>query len=242
MNTYSIDGFEDTGNTLDYGEYTALNLSKGGKFYAGHKLNCREGKYDPIVFGVKKQHLKVELNHRNIVEFIGVFDDDPIILVMEGMETSLDVLLKKKIQFPDTHVLYDVSMGLFYLHQIRLVHGNLASYNVLVNNNSLGSVRAKITDTRIDKTPITWVHYMPPEAQGKEPEYSTALDVFSFGHLAMCTMNHDLEVFLPPTSELVKTSELDRRINYINRLENGRTDRTLILLIKNCLSDNKGER
>ena len=146
------------------------------------------------------------LHHPNITQFLGLCflpGTRLPLLVMERLETSLDDLLEHMPNLPlslKRSVLEDVARGLLYLHnrQPPVIHRDLTSKNVLLTS----SLVAKITDMgnsrivsmrpgqmarTLTQYPGTLV-YMPPEAQDATHRYGAAMDVFSFGHLALYTL------------------------------------------------------
>ena len=156
--------------------------------------------------------LMSSLRHPNITQFLGICflpGTQLPLLVMERLETSLDDLLEHIPNLPlslKRSVLEDVSSGLLYLHDMQppVVHRDLTSKNVLLTS----SLVAKITDmgnSRIISVrpgemarPLTecpgTLIYMPPEAQDDIHRYGPALDIFSFGHLALYTVTQVREV------------------------------------------------
>jgi serine/threonine protein kinase len=122
---------------------------------------------------------------------------------MEQLETSLDDLLELMPNLPlsfKRSVLEDVASGLLYLHErpSPVIHRDLTAKNVLLTS----SLVAKITDMgnscivdmrpgqmarTLTEFPGTFV-YMPPEALDDRHRYGPALDIFSFGHLALFTI------------------------------------------------------
>ena len=150
--------------------------------------------------------LMSSLHHPNITQFLGLCflpGTRLPLLVMERLETSLDDLLEHMPNLPlslKRSVLEDVACGLLYLHNRHppVIHRDLTSKNVLLTS----SLVAKITDMgnsrivtmrpgqmarTLTKYPGTLV-YMPPEAQDDTHRYGSAMDVFSFGHLALYTI------------------------------------------------------
>ena len=92
------------------------------------------------------------IRHPNIVQFMGVYYTercDLPIMVMELMDTSLKSFIEnnqsKIAMETKLAILYDVSLGLSYLHGRRpaVVHRDLSSNNVLL---SKGHLVAKISD------------------------------------------------------------------------------------------------
>lgn len=163
---------------------------------------------------VEECKLLAGLHHPHVVKFLGVYFSPPAhlpVLLMEKLETSLDDVLTKydqsnpQISRPDIplvlklSVLLDVVRGLHYLHtQIPtpVVHRDLSAKNILLDS----QMRAKISDLgnarfigtgnhqSLTQVPGTQV-YMPPECVGDLLQYGPKLDIFSFGHLALYTLN-----------------------------------------------------
>ena len=146
------------------------------------------------------------LRHPNIVQFLGVHygrDRYDLTLVMERMHMDLETALKR---FPDIslsiklRILLDASYGLLHLHchTPPIVHRDFTATNILLSPD----MRAKIADLGVSKildlSPQQFskhtkcpgaLAYMPPEALQENPVYDVKLDVFSFGHLALYTVN-----------------------------------------------------
>jgi serine/threonine protein kinase len=148
--------------------------------------------------------LMSSLHHPNITQFLGICylpETRLPLLVMERLETSLDDLLEHMPNLPlslKRSVLEDVASGLLYLHDrpSPVIHRDLTAKNVLLTS----SLVAKITDMgnsciidpgqmarTLSKLPGTLV-YMPPEAMDDRHRYGPAMDIFSFGHLALFTL------------------------------------------------------
>jgi serine/threonine-protein kinase/endoribonuclease IRE1 len=80
---------------------------------------------------------------------------------LELCETSLDKLFladdnAKKYRGPamppDTEVLYQLAIGLEYIHQMELIHGNIKPENVLIHVDSTGKVTVKWADFGLSKS------------------------------------------------------------------------------------------
>ena len=91
-------------------------------------------------------------------------------------------------------ILFDVSLGLRYLHSRKILHRDLSSNNILLT----ALLRAKIGDLGVakvvkvdNKKSLTQVpgtaDFMPPEAQVDMPIYDASLDVFSYGGVVFHT-------------------------------------------------------
>ena len=147
--------------------------------------------------------LMSSIRHPNITQFLGLCflpGTQLPLLVMERLETNLDDLLEHMPNLPlslKRSVLEDVASGLLYLHDrpSPIIHRYLTSKNVLLTS----SLVAKITDMGnsriIDMRPGQMTRtlpgtlvYMPPEVLDDRHRYGPALDIFSFGHLALFTL------------------------------------------------------
>jgi serine/threonine protein kinase len=122
---------------------------------------------------------------------------------MERLETSLDDLLEHMPNLPlslKRSVLEDVASGLLYLHErpSPVIHRDLTAKNVLLTSSLVAKItdmgNSRIIDMRpgqmartLSKLPGT-LAYMPPEALDDGHCYGPALDIFSFGHLALFTL------------------------------------------------------
>ena len=120
----------DEDKILGNGSYgQVFSVKQGGKIYAAKQIHSIlvEGVSPEEKQAVRDNFLKEchrckDLNHPNIVRFIGVYYPDPHsvlpVMVMELMDTSLreyvktpNITMKLKIS-----ILHDISQGLSYLH------------------------------------------------------------------------------------------------------------------------------
>ena len=141
------------------------------------------------------------IKHPSIVQYLGTATDPQSqrpVLLMELMDESLTRFLERLTGPLPYHsqlsICHDVALALAYLHSNAIIHRDLSSNNVLLIGE--GS-RAKVTDFGMSKlmdmnprmTPLTQVPgtpaYMPPEALISPPHYSSKLDSFSCGVLAL---------------------------------------------------------
>ena len=276
LEQFMIHNVQRTGKSLGHGAFGDVDeiIMDGGTLCAGKVLH--QAFLDPNNLGLKtvlnkfvlECQLLADIRHPNIVQFMGICfwgGSQYPALVMEKLDTSLDALLEKKEQlhlFVKFRILFDVSKGLVYLHHGRaspIIHRDLTTRNVLINKDSMNAKIADLGNARvIDKdvlsrsltqAPGTTV-YMPPEALGKKPDYTTSLDIFSFGHLSLFTIN---QIFpgglLSPTYidqhtyELHARSELDRRKEYMDLLY-GQVGRNHAVshMVEHCLSNRKERR
>ena len=204
-----------------------------------------------------------DIIHENIVRFYGaVYFGRPAdipSLAMEKLDTSLSDYITENPAFTDTWIiklslLSDVAKGLNYLHTALsppMIHRDLSPKNVLlIKNNTTSSGKndmwiAKIADLGMAKvlqpgklnTPVPGAQiFMPPEAFKQSPDYTTSLDVFSYGGVMLFVATNEWPI--PTYYEDV--SEVERRRQYLDKIP--KEVKELKPLIKCCLSNDKKGR
>lgn len=135
------------------------------------------------------------LKHRNIVQLFG-YSSIPRGIVMEYMPKGslADVLHDKSDSFSwrlRLRVVQDMANGLAALHERRILHRDIKSLNVLLDDNytaklsdfGLSKIKAETrTITPVSAQSIGTVAWMAPELfSGLGAVYSTPCDVYSFG-------------------------------------------------------------
>ena len=199
------------------------------------------------------------LRHPNIVRFLGIYLPPGArvpSLVMERLHCSLTNLLEQTPVIPigtKLSILYDVSLGVRYLHSHTppITHRDLSSNNVLLSKGMEGKISdlgtARLVNPRrqsqIAKTPGT-VDFMPPKVleNMSSVRYGRELDVFSFGCVMLHTLSHQWPTPLqavvtdPVTFEMKTQSEVERRRSYFDRIDRSGLG-MLIPLIESCLSN-----
>ena len=210
------------------------------------------------------------LRHSHIVQFLGVCylqGSRLPVLLMEKLPTSLDDLLEKHKDIPldvKYSILVDVSRGLVYLHcrDPPIAHRDLTARNILLD---LG-LTAKITDLgvarmvnlRPGQVAATMtrapgnITYMPPEAVEEEgaAKYNTAIDMFSFGNVALFTLTQVFMKNLKPatyrdttTRKIVGRSEIERREEYIQLMYRNLSEQhPVVQLVLQCLEYDQVDR
>ena len=202
-----------------------------------------------------------QIRHPNIVQFMGVYYGPhrdygrELTLVMERLYMNLEECLKRYQNIEmwlKVSILLDISQGLLHLHSQSVVHRDLTAPNILLTT----SFHAKIADLGVSK--IIDVHplaaskqsmipgtlgYMPPEALDENPEYGSALDVFSFGVLMLFVLLQKYpqysEVGLTVTSVQRKEIQIQKRMKWIAKIPQEHPTRKLICL---CLQDEPERR
>ena len=206
------------------------------------------------------------IRHPNIVEFKGVYyteRSDLPIMVMELMmmcvtsfveKKQSDISMKTKLS-----ILYDLSLGLGYLHgrHPAIIHRDLSSNNVLLTSNltakigDLGTAKmiradSKQTKSRLTRAPGT-LHFMPPEAlEEEDPVYGTPVDVFSFAVVALHLFSEEWPTPIsqvkkdPKTKKLIALTEAERRQRYLDKMNGGAS--VLKKMIEKCLENDPNDR
>ena len=205
------------------------------------------------------------LRHPHIVQFLGVCylpGSRLPLLVMERLFTSLDELLENKdIVIPfdaKLSFLRDVAKGLIFLHGQTppVIHRDLTARNVLLNTGMVAKIAdlgvARIVNIQPGKLAATMTRnpgnivYMPPEAAEDTARYSAALDMFSYGNLAIFTLTRtfpDLKAATYFDTKIIARSEVERRDDLFQQLyEELEEEHELVTLSKQCLSNNPAER
>jgi len=216
-----------------------------------------------------KQECKVasKLKHPNIVPYYCVYhpEEKKTIFVMEKMDLNLTQFLEKEkscntIDF-QIHASVQISSALRYLHGSGIIHRDLSSNNILLRYNN--TLDVKVADFGVSKiiildqnqSTLTMLpgteKYMPPEAYGDSPFYSTSLDIFSVGVLFIQMMTG----LSPDPSERARTTgkpsertysrmtgvvkEYIRREAHINQIPH---DHPLRALALKCIEDDSEKR
>ena len=141
-----------------------------------------------------EMNMAARLRHPNINQFIGATMEGEMMIVMEFMATSLRSQILIEIYFQPRIVKaisLDVARGLNYLHLIQpdtFVHRGITSATVLLEQLSLNSWRAKLSDCGFRN--FVFIEnsgssvYAAPEASISRLQ-SPKLDIYSFGVLLL---------------------------------------------------------
>ena len=202
----TLKGVVSQNKELGRGAYGVVYVVKYGKVY------CAAKKLHPILTeSVSTPDHKQEIqdkfihecycgrsiNHPNIVRFLGIYYPsknslpDMIFELMDKSLTSFVKDNKSNIVFETkVSILYDVSVGLSYLHNHKpvILHRDLSPHNIMLTRDlvakigDLGVARIVQADSEETKSKLTTnpgtLDFMPPEASTEEPVYSTPIDVF----------------------------------------------------------------
>ncbi|XP_009624105.1 serine/threonine-protein kinase STY46-like [Nicotiana tabacum] len=132
-----------------------------------------------------------KVRHKNVVQFIGACIKPPLLCIITEFMSGgslYDFLHKTKGLFNLPSVLkvaIDVSKGMIYLHQNNIIHRDLKTANLLMDENQLvkvadfGVARVQVQSGVMTAETGTY-RWMAPEVIGHRP-YDRKADVFSFG-------------------------------------------------------------
>ena len=215
---------------------------------------------------IRECHHCSVIRHPNIVKFLGVYysskKTDLPIMVMELMNASLASFVKNnqsKIPMKTKmSILYDVSLGLSYLHARKpvVIHRDLSPNNVMLTSQpvakigDLGVAKVIRADSRQTRSKLTTapgtVDFMPPETLEANPVYGTAVDVFSYAGIGLHVFAEEwptpcgLKRRDSVTKKLMALTEAERRKEYLDKIPEGAS--VLKELFVRCLDDEPDER
>ncbi len=269
LEPYELSGIVETGRDVASGSYYSVTEVKyEGISYAAKRRIIHETQSDEIARLIERRFkeyvLHSQLNHPNIVQFVGFYystlSGSPLpVLVMELLPTNLaNYLARQHVHGPlpnETRcsILRDVAQGLRYLHDRPepIVHRDLTASNVLLTED----LCAKICDFTRAKTltPVTRsgamapspgvLYAMPPETMVLDPRYGTEIDIFSFGVLMLyiCTGEHHYMYDLLPGDypdgrswDIMALTEVECRKRYFDKMS---PNHPLWSLINDCLAN-----
>ena len=203
-----------------------------------------------------------KLRHPNIVQFVGVHygrgGRTDLTLFMECLSSDLDKFLNNHPNLPlslKMSFLQDISFGLVYLHECvpPIIHRDLTARNILISDKCQAKIAdvgvAKAVDIRAQQaaahtTNPGQMYYMPPEALEEAASCTPKLDIFSFGHLALYTVNQEFPVV---AYRVTQTSSMQRqgiieRAKRQKALDTVGKGHCLYPIITECLFDNPDQR
>ena len=189
---------ELTGPQLGVGGWATVTVAKfRGAEVAVKRIHNQIVSRHNIQLFQREMNMAAKLRHPNLVQFLGATMEGEMMIVMELMSTSLRSQLQKDKYFMPPlvkSISLDVARALTYLHQIQpdaVVHRDISSANVLLEQLPLSKWRAKVTDygsvnivrqlnTENPGSPV----YSAPEASNPSLQ-SPKMDIFSFGALVL---------------------------------------------------------
>ena len=272
LHPFIISNVQRTGRELGRGSYGSVEMLKiNGAQRAGKKFHDSlidhgsrdEGAQRMVDKYYEECRLLSNLQHPNVVKFWGICflpDSQLPVLVTELLTGNLHNHLEstRDIPLPDKRsILQNVCNGLEYLHSHDpvIIHRDLSATNILLTKSKTAKIadlgNSRIVDistsqlfTPLPGNPV----YMPPEAFGTSCQYSTSLDMFSFGVVALFTTTQVFPKDILPQKYIDRgkakaRTEIERRETYIGILHKKFPKRhPLTMLIEKCLADEAVER
>ena len=187
-----------TGPQLGVGGWATVTVAKfRGIQVAVKRIHDKIISHHNLQLFLREMNMAARLRHPNLIQFIGATMEGEMMIAMELMATSLRIQLHREMYFQPLAVKaisLDVARGLNYLHLIQpdpIVHRDISSANVLLEQLPLHSWRAKLTDygsvnlvrqlrTENPGCPA----YAAPEASNPHLQ-SPKMDIYSFGALVL---------------------------------------------------------
>ena len=201
-----------------------------------------------------------KLRHPNIVQFVGVHYGrggmTDLTLFMECLGSDLDKFLSTRRNLPlslKLSILRDISSGLVYLHcEPPVVHRDLTARNILISDRHQAKIAdlgmAKLVDIHAQlassHTQVPGhVYYMPPEALKEKASCTPKSDIFSFGHLALCTVIQEFPKVYNVTMTMdILQQGISERLKRRRALDVVGEGHCLYPIITECLFDNPDQR
>ena len=232
------DEIELTGPELGVGGWATVTVAKfrGARVAVKRIHNLIISRHNLQLFQ-REMNIAARLHHPNLIQFIGATMEGEMMIIMELMDTSLRSQLETEEYFQPKLVKaisLDVALGLNYLHLIQpdpIVHRDISSANVLLEEFAHSKWRAKLTDygsvnvvrqlrTENPGSPA----YAAPEASNPRLQ-SPKMDIYSFGALILEMLTGRL-----PTPE--DRPGMFRKVQH----------EQLLCLIRRCLNENPEDR
>ena len=149
---------------------------------------------------LREAQIHSSVNHPNVVTFLGISTRKKDILLVTELVNgpSLQHVIDEETEIADslkTRIIRDILKGMAYLHEVRVVHGDVKPGNILVSGSfenaklcdfglgrlrqhaSLSIASLSLGDNLLEGTPF----YMAPECLVHKYRASTQSDVWSLG-------------------------------------------------------------
>jgi tRNA A-37 threonylcarbamoyl transferase component Bud32 len=233
-----------------YGEVfkgTWLGQDVAIKFY-GKKKSRNKARIDADF--LKEVEVFSRLRHPNILLFMGVSVTPQYkgLLITEYLEggSLFDHLHKRGTKFTEERLIniaLDMALGMNYLHAKKILHCDLKSSNILLDEHfnvkladfGLSKVRKKIQGRKHKR--IGTPHWMAPEIM-REEEYDEYSDVYSFGMILWELIARKIPYFGLKVNQIVGSVGYGE--NQVQIPEKGNP--IISNLIQKCLNKDRGKR
>ena len=242
---------------VNHSYYEAYEAKYNGEQYMAKMTD--PNKYSAVMLlKQEKEFLQaVHLDHSCIAQFLAAFDKPKPLLLMERMWMNLTGFLDNKKQLDDhkNSILCNAACGLHYIHKKGIIHCDLTADSIWLTEN----MKAKLSDFgRAIFSEQNIIRYSPENTDHMPPEifecyskinYSTKVDVFSFGCVIIHTFTHehptpDFDKYVR-TSEIgkyIKHSEISRRSVCLKKFKHTINSIKLHDIVLTCLHDSPDHR
>ena len=252
LSPYVLDGVEDLDEVIGHGSYAVVKKLRfrglecvGKKMHDILYLNATPQQREDMLTRFQGEcELLMRLPHPCVVQFMGVYFEEGTllpILVMERLHSTLAATIDRYGVLPDQisyDILYDVSLGLRYLHEHSppIIHRDLSANNILLTSHMSGKISdlgvakmlslspAQMTQLVQSKAPGTPC-YMPPETHSSRPKYDTKIDIYSMGvmliHVFCGEWPFPTDAFQPDpqnSDSLIPVTEVERRAEFLRKI------------------------
>jgi len=206
-------------NELEFGD--VVSSGSAGEVFLGYYFGTPVAIKKLFQLASDQKHLVereyamlTEVNHPNIVQFLGLCDHETgIYLITEYVEHGdlFDLLVFSDIKIDwktKIKIALQTAQAVFYLHSRDIIHRDLKSQNILIGE----KYKVKLCDlglaTVLENNKRTTVcgtnEWMAPEIMTKE-SYDSKIDVFSFGIVLQELITNSP----PPKREISKMLKFD---------------------------------
>lgn len=251
---YSILGFGQVYLGLWNGKYIAIK-----KFYLKDKFgnNINFNLKNSLNKFIKEILIISNLRHPNITLYIGssinyltnnsLKNEYYMITEYIGKGSLFDHLHVLKLKLTNIEILniaYEIAIALKYLHSRDILHCDLKSSNILIDNNS----KIKVSDFGLSKLynvlkndyegkgRIGTPHWMPPEVMLGKP-YTKESDVFSYGMIIWEMIYGEIPYYGLTPNQIIGIVGDYKKIVEVKDLNSGNNILiSLKLLVKRCLN------
>lgn len=192
----------------------------------------------------KEGNVLATLKHPCIIRLLGIFfipsgRTSPLLL-LEKIWINLTSFLKEKRLFHQRlSILHDVACGVSYIHKKKIIHFNLISQNIVLGENFNAKIanfeQSKVYGENEIPIELESLTHMPPEVLKHNSNYSTKVDVYSFGHMVIDTAFDSVT-----NTETLRQSFEDNRLLLMKNLRCNGSD--LHKIVVKCLDDDPDKR
>lgn len=191
-----------------FGKVFKCEKKKNKNIYAAKFIDLYypNNKYNIDLYSIKAMIYEIEflrnLNHKNIIKTNKIlYDNYYICIIGELMDNNLRNLRKNTLsKYEIKYILYQIFLGIEYLHSLNIIHRDIKSDNILINSDlklkiaDFGLASIKNVDCNMNDYVVTrW--YRAPELLTDNVEYDELIDIWSIGCIAIELINNNKPLF-----------------------------------------------